>query len=751
MAELDPIVARILLAGDDELLKSLERVGEEGAEHIKKLAEAAEAGLSPMATLSSAIGLIEAAVSGATAALVVFIEKQTELSRKTELLADAFGVTSGQLQDIEATFASAGVKVEQFERFANRLTITIAREWPQIAESIKTYATENDAAQLRVTNSILRIQDAQKALADNSAERSSTIAKDNLSLEQSYIKLQFAAQHAAQEQLGALQSVRGASLGVVAAQQRLAELEGRPPSAADKKALELAQAQQAVDTARKAEADARIAQQEKAASAALKIQQDEQAYADLARKAAKDARDDAEQRQKDENALKEAVIARAEAEQKAAKLALTNIDSIKGALDGIVKGNKDAASAVDLQQVSVKHLTDAIIAQAKETAKGQSPTGYETLIQLSKTLSSATEDQISKEQKLAIVNRLAGTSMQALGVSAAEILYVLEHDTAALEHLNAATKSLDTEEAKTKLEAFRGALAQLNLAFSVLSQQFAIAISPAFTAFLIGIRESLQSSDGVLHQFIEGIKDLVNAIGFIGGVAASAFVALDNAFGGDAQRRATEFKIALIGIVTIIGFIAGPFIQIPILIGLVITAMGGLTEITKKVWEAMQDNAVMRFWERLLDVVAKVKSLLSGNGWRNPAAGGGNGAEAAIPGNAAGGLISGPGSGTSDSILSRLSNGEFVVKAAAVQAYGAGLFHALNNMQLPGFAQGGLVASPVRVGGGSIAPATSTLNLSIDGRSFNGLKGPKTTIDDLSSFAISRQASAAGSNPGWYK
>ena len=62
------------------------------------------------------------------------------------------------------------------------------------------------------------------------------------------------------------------------------------------------------------------------------------------------------------------------------------------------------------------------------------------------------------------------------------------------------------------------------------------------------------------------------------------------------------------------------------------------------------------------------------------------------PGFASGGWIRGPGSGTSDSILARLSNGEYVIKAAAVSHYGASLLHQINNMRLPRFATGGLVS-----------------------------------------------------------
>lgn len=63
----------------------------------------------------------------------------------------------------------------------------------------------------------------------------------------------------------------------------------------------------------------------------------------------------------------------------------------------------------------------------------------------------------------------------------------------------------------------------------------------------------------------------------------------------------------------------------------------------------------------------------------------------AVPGFATGGHISGPGTGTSDSILARLSNGEFVMRAAAVRHYGPDLLEQLNARRLPRFATGGAV------------------------------------------------------------
>jgi muramidase (phage lysozyme) len=73
---------------------------------------------------------------------------------------------------------------------------------------------------------------------------------------------------------------------------------------------------------------------------------------------------------------------------------------------------------------------------------------------------------------------------------------------------------------------------------------------------------------------------------------------------------------------------------------------------------------------------------------------------------ATGGYVSGPGTGTSDSIPAMLSDGEFVMRAAAVKKIGKPALDALNTGQirLPAFAKGGMV------GGTSVTNASSILN-----------------------------------------
>ncbi len=87
-----------------------------------------------------------------------------------------------------------------------------------------------------------------------------------------------------------------------------------------------------------------------------------------------------------------------------------------------------------------------------------------------------------------------------------------------------------------------------------------------------------------------------------------------------------------------------------------------------------------------------------------------------IPGLATGGQIRGPGTGTSDSILARLSNGEFVMRAAAVRAYGPDFMHKLNGLQIPRFAEGGLADTATKL---QTAPRNlGSLDISLGGDTF---------------------------------
>ena len=93
-------------------------------------------------------------------------------------------------------------------------------------------------------------------------------------------------------------------------------------------------------------------------------------------------------------------------------------------------------------------------------------------------------------------------------------------------------------------------------------------------------------------------------------------------------------------------------------------------------------------------------------------------ATAAIPGFSTGGAISGPGTGTSDSILARLSNGEYVINAASTRKYRP-IIEAINNgdFTLPAYADGGVVASDVLNGTSVVSKAVASNNAKRSGGS----------------------------------
>ena len=91
---------------------------------------------------------------------------------------------------------------------------------------------------------------------------------------------------------------------------------------------------------------------------------------------------------------------------------------------------------------------------------------------------------------------------------------------------------------------------------------------------------------------------------------------------------------------------------------------------------------------------------------------------------ATGGAIYGAGTATSDSIPAMLSNGEYVIKAAAVKRLGVPFLDALNQGKTPGYSVGGLVHANANSGGNGGSPVVKqggsiTFNINaLDAESF---------------------------------
>ncbi|MDQ1610338.1 MAG: hypothetical protein QOG00_269 [Pyrinomonadaceae bacterium] len=84
-----------------------------------------------------------------------------------------------------------------------------------------------------------------------------------------------------------------------------------------------------------------------------------------------------------------------------------------------------------------------------------------------------------------------------------------------------------------------------------------------------------------------------------------------------------------------------------------------------------------------------------------------------VLGFAEGGFVAGPGTPTSDSIPALLSDGEYVVRAAAVQRLGVGMLDRLNAIGAPRFADGGFVSAQLGdldLSGGSTSKTFQQIN-----------------------------------------
>jgi hypothetical protein len=128
------------------------------------------------------------------------------------------------------------------------------------------------------------------------------------------------------------------------------------------------------------------------------------------------------------------------------------------------------------------------------------------------------------------------------------------------------------------------------------------------------------------------------------------------------------------------------------------------------------------------------------------------------PGMARGGYVHGPGSATSDSVLARLSRGEFVMNAAAVKHFGSQFFAALNALRRPpGFAAGGMVGSLPRFAAGGMVPALAgngrnlgTLRLGLPDGTTHQVQTSEETVQALERVIRRQDAHSAGRKPSWY-
>jgi methyl-accepting chemotaxis protein len=189
-------------------------------------------------------------------------------------------------------------------------------------------------------------------------------------------------------------------------------------------------------------------------------------------------------------------------------------------------------------------------------------------------------------------------------------------------------------------------------------------------------------------------------------------------------------------------------------------SMGQVTSSIAQMIQNMVDsiNSQLDSLIQKINEVAQAAANAASSGGGGGGGGGGGDSGGDFAGFASGGPVFGPGTGTSDSILARLSNGEFVMTAAAVRRFGLGFLMMLNQLKLPKFATGG----PVNFGGALALPTLHTpvgniggggpmtqVNLTIGSETIEGLLAPQQVLDKMKSAASISRMRSAGRKAGW--
>jgi phage-related protein len=289
------------------------------------------------------------------------------------------------------------------------------------------------------------------------------------------------------------------------------------------------------------------------------------------------------------------------------------------------------------------------------------------------------------------------------------------------------------------------------IAVGALAAAFALLLTKVdWGAFLAAANQAIQGIAATLRSWLQTAKS----------VASAVIDALSNAWKGITQGASNAAKGVTDAWNAIVKFFADAWNTITKAASDAMTAVGeaiksGFDAATKTI-KGWYDSVVGFF----TDIINRAKAVASAIS--TAISGGDNGA---VQENARGGHIRGRGTGTSDSILSWLSNGEFVIRAAAVKKFGVGFFQALNSLREPGcFAAGGIVhaaasamlppiprfalGGPVVAGAGV---AGRPFTLQIGGEEFTGMTASQDTVEKLERFAVRKQVRSAGRKPTWYR
>lgn len=769
----DDIDLGVKLHGAEEAAAALRNLGAVGSEAFANIFRAAASG--DLSGLAGIVGgpLANAFVS-ATQSMMRFVEGQAQTAEALANLGQAIGATLTQMEGLQDAFAAGGINALGFQRSMGMLAQSIAQAWSQIQHSVRTSADEQLGAQLGIQEAALNTQRAYESLDETMTRVSQTAIHNNQSITDANLSLQKAV----------LSQEKGSGIDTSGQDQ--------------------------------------ILQQEEQINAVVKARQ---ALEDANIKAAQDEAKAAAQIEGAQLAVQKAQLAESQATEKAYEINLRDVGKISQALQDVIsnqqKWNEKTQEGIKLSDVSAQTLKQAVVAAAGAQNGGGEPTGLQVLQTMADLFPKMGSSASALNAQLQLVRETMGGAFRPGVASASQIIAVLKSGREALaEFRDEANKFSQTgiglgPDQVASLQAFSDAWARMVNPIEQVEEHIAAIIGAGLTPFLIEIKNSLESNDGLLNQFAKSFETALKSLSdFVPVISAAVnwVMQMEKAFSELSNIHASTI---FLGLELVAGAAAIAIGAIAKAIALVIEGLGMLKgdAALKSFGASASESADKIAASGRSAASSAISTAYTGAGGPTPGFAEGGMADPLLApstgmmepllgdnpeleekrkamainnesllagGNpllassedtrrkvgeavdslwdtakgfkkASGGQINGPGTETSDSIPALLSQGEFVVKAAAVRAYGANMFHALNNMtadKVPGFAMGGHVGGvslPAPVSGG----ASSTLNLTIGNEHFNGLKAPAHVATQLKRYAVSQQTTRAGVRPSW--
>jgi hypothetical protein len=784
MSDLQDNVVQVRVEGTEEGQAALRQLGEIGAEAFAQIAEAASHG--DFTGIATAIGgELAGAFTKAAQEAVEFVHSTAEVAEQLNNLSSISGLSVNQLQALAAQFAIAGVGTQGFERSMVRLSVTIAQSWAAIQESARTTGIEETNAQIGIQEAALNTDKAYQNLSDTMEKVAQTAVHDSQGIVDARLNLQ--------------KALNTQSKGL-----------GQDTSASDK-ALQQAEQANAVIKAREALYDANQKKADDEASANLKIreaalgvQKAIQGQAEAQEKAFEISLKDIPQLSQDIKNVADGVQKWGDN----AKLAAVSGENLTRAIIlAASAGGKEPDAAAVLKELSAlfddtkEHAIDmgTKVEIVTRLMSSGFRAGQASAAQLIEILSKGPEElekfKAEIEKSPTAVNTDDINKLKDLNAAFAELQATVSQVAVKFGALAAPTLT-------AVFNAVRQAILQISVALSDLGtwidKTFGEGVSSkiaGFAAAFVVITPAVLAIGLALGGIVVAVGSVIGSIALFGVafgvafVAATAFIAvwpqIKSAIASVVDWFEGAWKTVIDGIEKAIEkakeFLGikptGPQTQNQTspegkdqrppqtaeqqaatnAAGSVPLSDGGIKigEAADKTQSAASDqSAAADKTSGAADTLTNAGQALQQAAQALTQASQGKGGGDQSQGRASGGHIRGPGGPTEDKAgLFRLSDGEYVVRTAAVQHYGVGLFEALNSLAVGGFATGG------RVGGGASVPVTSipshggssVLNLTIDGNHFNGLRAPGDVASKLKNYAVTRQSTAAGKNPSWMR